>query len=560
MGLAARQQEFRMNQAADLQEKTVRGGLNDLIAASYDTTPYDSFPFPQSAPEHLQSVARLFGLNTPSPAKARILELGCAAGGNLIPLARRHPQAQLLGVDLSSVQIEHGRAVIRDNQLKSIELRVGSIADIDASWGRFDYIICHGVYSWVPPEIQQAVLKVCEQCLSEDGVAYISYNTYPGWKFREVLRDAMMLRGTTRGTPAEQLSYARGMLDFLQQKAAPGSALKAALDENMPHIQQSAAYYLMHEFLEPCNAPCYFKDFLQAANLQGLSYLAEADISPMFASNHPSEIAEPLKREVRLQVEFEQYLDFVANRSFRQTLLVRSERQGAINYQMEAARLHTLNFAGLFNRSPTPNPSSDGSVSYTAWRNQSVVLSTPLSQAIAQVLDGAYPGTRSIRQLANAVAAKTKQTASELLDPVTAVMEELTIKGYVRFRAEPLNCGGPLPARPARSPEVHVWRLPPTVADGLPRLFACNPWHEICSLTMVEWHLLALTDGRRDHAALLVALQALMQQGELGFLRDGARVEDPVSLAELCRSHMQSGLANLARLGMFLPDKSARAG
>lgn len=549
-----------MNQAADLQEKAVRAGLDDLIAASYDTTPYESFPFPQSAPEHLQSIAKLFGLSAPSPTRARVLELGCAAGGNLIPVARRFPHAQLLGVDLSTVQIESGRAVIRDSQLKSIELRVGSIAEIDASWGRFDYIICHGVYSWVPPEVQHAILKVCAQCLSDDGVAYISYNTYPGWKFREVLRDAMMLRGTTRRTPAEQLSYARGMLDFLQEKAAPGSALKVVLDENMSHIRQGAENYLMHEFLETCNAPCYFKDFLQAAHLQGLTYLAEADISPMFASNHPPEVAEPLKRELRLQVDFEQYLDFVINRSFRQTLLVRSPRQASITYQLDAARLHTLHFAGSFDRASTAGPAIDGSIAYTAWRNQSVVLHTPLAQAVAAVLDDAYPGTCSFQQLAHAVAVKTGQTESELLAPLTAVMEELTIKGYVRFRGEPLTCGGPLPARPACSPAVHVWSLPPASANGPARMLACNPWHELCALTMVEWHLLALADGRRDHAALLVALQALVKRGDLGFVQEGERVQDPKILAKLCRAHMEIGLANLARRGMFLPEPAVPAG
>ncbi len=549
-----------MQQVAEVETREVRGGLVDLIAASYDATPYESFPFPQTAPEHLQSVARLFGLDTPPLTKARVLELGCAAGGNLIPLARRQPKAQLLGVDLSSVQVENGRAVIRDSQLRSVELRVGSIADIDASWGQFDYIICHGVYSWVPPEIQHAILKVCAQRLSENGIAYVSYNTYPGWKFREVLRDAMMLRGTGRETPAEQLSYARGMLEFLQQKAAPGTALKAALDENMPHIERSAANYLVHDFLETCNAPCYFKDFLQAANLQGLTYLAEAEVPPMFASNHPQEVAEPLKRELKLQVEFEQYLDFVVNRSFRQTLLVRSAHQGAIDYRVQAARLQTLHFAGSFERSDSAEPLPDGAMGYTAWQRQPVVLHTPPAIAVAAVLDRAYPGTCNIQQLTRAVAAETGQAVGALLAPVTAVIEELVIKGYVRFRAEPVVCGGPLPARPTCSPWVHTWSLPPTQVDGQPRLLACNPWHEMSSLTMVEWHLLALADGRRDHEALLVALQELVRRGDLGFTQNGARVKTPQTLAKLCRSHMQSGLENLARRGMFLPEKTVPAG
>ena len=129
----------------------------------YDIVPYDSHPFPQSTVEHLEALAFLFGLAAPAPARARVLELGCAAGGNLIPIAARYPEAKTLGVDLSSVQIQQGQAAIDQLQLENVELRALDIASIDASFGQFDYILCHGVYSWVPESVQDAILRICSR-------------------------------------------------------------------------------------------------------------------------------------------------------------------------------------------------------------------------------------------------------------------------------------------------------------------------------------------------------------------------------------------------------------
>ncbi|MBP8747530.1 MAG: class I SAM-dependent methyltransferase, partial [Brachymonas sp.] len=158
----------------------------ESIRKTYDQTPYQSRPFPQSAPERLQAIAHIFGVDAPAASTARVLELGCSAGGNLIAVAVRHPKLRAMGVDVSGVQIAYGQQVLQSSGISNAELRQASIEEIDESWGTFDYIICHGVYSWVPEHVCNAILRVCQQRLSSNGVAYISYNTYPGWKSREI--------------------------------------------------------------------------------------------------------------------------------------------------------------------------------------------------------------------------------------------------------------------------------------------------------------------------------------------------------------------------------------
>src|SRR5262249_10278226 len=155
----------------------------------------------------------MFGLPSPKTATARVLELGCASGGNLIPFALRNPGAQAIGVDISGVQINQAREYATRLGLDNISLQEADLQQLDLEkLGQFDYIVAHGVYSWVPPETQEALLSLIERCLAPEGVAFISYNTYPGWKAKEILRDAMRMHAGVRSNPSEQVAYGRAMV------------------------------------------------------------------------------------------------------------------------------------------------------------------------------------------------------------------------------------------------------------------------------------------------------------------------------------------------------------
>ena len=284
----------------------------DQLRAAYDAVPYESHAFPQTAPGHLAAIAYLFGMNPMEVSTARVLEIGCAAGGNLIPFASLHPQAQLVGIDLSSVQVDQGRRRIEALGLNNLELRQGDVAAMDlADLGQFDFIICHGVYSWVPPNVQEAILSAFNTALAPNGVAYISYNVYPGWKSKEIVRDAMLLRGGDRATPDEKLSYARGMIDFFEEVAPADSVVAKALADYRTISNTSRDSYILHEYLESFNSPCYFLDFGKRTEPYRLTYLGDSTIQTMFAKNYGQKISVPLLQECgHSQVLLEQYLDF----------------------------------------------------------------------------------------------------------------------------------------------------------------------------------------------------------------------------------------------------------
>ncbi len=178
----------------------IASGTGPEAADSYDELPYESTPFTETHPENLAVLGRLFGLQTPEPAHCRLLELGCASGGNLIPLAWRLPQAHFLGLELSRRQVEDGQALARSLALENIEIRHQDILSAGTELGEFDYIIAHGIFSWVPEKVRDKILPICSRHLSPSGLAYINYNTLPGWRMRGMVRD--MLRFHTRHAPA----------------------------------------------------------------------------------------------------------------------------------------------------------------------------------------------------------------------------------------------------------------------------------------------------------------------------------------------------------------------
>lgn len=147
-----------------------------------------------TSPEKQKTVLQLLGYVTPELKKARVLEIGCSFGGNIIPFAIAHPDAEVIGIDLSEIQIKEGNNIIKYLGLENIQLHHKNIMNFEEDYGKFDYIICHGVFSWVTDEVQNKILEVIKNHLSENGSAIISYNTYPGWKHIDILRDIMKFR------------------------------------------------------------------------------------------------------------------------------------------------------------------------------------------------------------------------------------------------------------------------------------------------------------------------------------------------------------------------------
>lgn len=297
-------------------------GLQEAHATSYDAVPYASHAFAQTHPDRLCTIARILGVAAVGIESARVLELGCASGGNLIPMAEELPGATFLGIDLSKRQIEEGQKVVADLGLANIRLEHRGIDTIAAADGQFDYIICHGVYSWVPPQVQDKILEVCAENLSPTGVAYVSYNTYPGWHLRGAVREMLKYHAARFADPTAQVQQARALLDFLAEAVVDGEGpFGAMIKQERQALAGKPDSYLLHEHLEEQNLPVYFHEFVDRARSKGLEYLSEAQFSAMGLTGFKQGVEQTLTRVARDRIHLEQFMDFLRNRTFRQTLL-----------------------------------------------------------------------------------------------------------------------------------------------------------------------------------------------------------------------------------------------
>ncbi|MGF1547827.1 MAG: methyltransferase regulatory domain-containing protein [Thiotrichales bacterium] len=292
---------------------------------TYDEIPYQSTPFPETHPTTLAALGRLFGVATPDPACCRVLELGCAAGGNLVPMAWQLPGTECLGIELSARQAADGEALIRATGLGNVRIRQGDIALLDTSLGQFDYIITHGVYSWVPAPVREKLLALCRALLAPTGVAYISYNTLPGWRMRGVLRDMLLENTRDAVGPRAKLAAAHAFLDFMDEALRDLDALTARyLKHEIEYLRRAHPSYLYHEYLETVNEPFWFTQFVDDADRHGLQYLCDTDLHMSFPSAL-GERVDQLFSGMDDLFERERHLDYIRLRNFRQSLLVHAD-------------------------------------------------------------------------------------------------------------------------------------------------------------------------------------------------------------------------------------------
>lgn len=287
----------------------------------YDAVPYASYPYPGAQPERLYTVGKLFGMQPVDFAKCKVLELGCASGGNLIPVASMYPESGFLGVDLSEVQVKAGQEQIAKLGLKNIELKAISIADINAKFGKFDYIIAHGVLSWVSKDIQDKIFDVCSKNLTKNGIAYVSYNTLPGWNAAKSIRE--MVRYHTQGfeKPEDKIREAKLLLKFVKEANVENkTSYSKSLDEEIETLNLSGDAYLLHDHLAENNEPFYFNQVAGKAVDSGLQYVGDTSVASMYPGNLPQETAKVLASAGDDIVRVEQYMDFVRNRRFRASL------------------------------------------------------------------------------------------------------------------------------------------------------------------------------------------------------------------------------------------------
>lgn len=518
---------------------------------SYDAIPYPTVPFPETHPGRLSAIARLFGLNAPDPANCRVLELGCSMGGNLITIAQNFPGSRCLGIDASSKQIAEGWKTIDALGLKNVQLKHLDILEIGEDFGEFDYIISHGVFSWVPPAVQDKMLEICRRHLATNGVAYISYNTYPGWHIRGIVRDMMFYRGTLFAEPDAQLAEAKSLVEFVSQSAhGPDSPYRQLLKGELKQLGRMSTHYLHHEYLEEHNQPLYFHQFARKLSVNGLQFLGEAEFSMMVSTNFSTEVAKTLHRiGAHDIVQMEQYMDFVRCRYFRKSLICHNGVR--LNRSIETGVVKNLLLAS--NAVPPVNQpalSSDERVTYQTPSGNKLNCKAPLTKLAMQALQRAWPMPIAFAELF----AQSRDEAAAAGHPANENAEdflagELLIAmgaGVVEWHVSPASFTTSIGDRPATTPLARLQ------ADQGYR--ATNLRGEMITLDEIHRQTLRHLNGHADLSNLTERLIGYLQEGRMVLHRDGDKttITEEKEMRAVLGSALDKVLTNLARQAFFV--------
>ncbi len=517
---------------------------------SYDAVQYTSYPYAKTNPEYLKTIGSLFNMNAPDIKTARVLELGCAEGWNLIPHAARYPKASFVGIDLSKVQIDAGNVHIKSLGLKNIELKHFSITDIDEKFGKFDYIICHGVISWVPDFVQEKILEVSAKNLSENGIAYISYNTLPGWNMIRTIRDMMLYHAKNFTNPQEKVSQARLLLDFVKESLVGQETPYAnILRQEAQLLANQNDSYLMHEHLEDDNKQFYFNEFINNASKHGLQYLSDCSLSTMYLGNMSQTIVDKLK-DLNDIVRTEQYMDFITNRRFRTTLLCHNH----IKLNRNLGNGDIKKFAMSINMLPEKplkevdlNNNENLKFFLDNNKDSNIATTSPALKSVLYVLADHANYPLSFDQLVTKAGKNLKGDMKAVIEnDIIANAMNLVIKGYMNISLESYNKDKINLTKPKLS-DLTIYQVTKTNCN-----WVANNLHSLIGINVLEKFAMQYMDGTKNKNQIIDCLLEDAKNGKITLNKEGAKIEDETDIKKELAVFYDNIIEKLSSQALFI--------
>ncbi len=364
---------------------------------AYDLVRYPDILFAHTHPMALSVFAALFGKPFTPFAASRVLEVGCGGGLNLMTMAIGAPDAEFVGIDLAEQPISRGRATARASGLRNVSFHVQDILTMDATLGRFDYIVAHGVYAWVPVNVREALMRVVGELLSERGLAMISYNAHPGSRIRQAIRDILLDATNGVEDPREKLGLAHAALVQQIESWSEKDPLELAMIHQARNVLDKSPGVLFHDELGAVFEPQFLTDVVVAAREVGLDYLCDARPSHSSEAFFPSEKFEAARARASGDWgRFEQLLDFTGMTSFRNSIFCRG---GGIERRLEAQRLRGL-WATCDLRAVESSSEAPDALAFRSGDGVDISTDSPKLAQLLVSLAAAFPSSVSIDAVA----------------------------------------------------------------------------------------------------------------------------------------------------------------
>jgi methyltransferase-like protein len=496
------------------------------MSTPYDEVPYPSLPFDRSHPDQLAVMGALFGLDPAPPQSSRVLEIACADGGNIIPMAAELPGSSFLGFDLAPAVIQDGLRQIEELGLPNIQLRLMDLMDAGPELGQFDYIIAHGLYSWVPEPVRDKLMSAVKALLAPQGVAYISFNALPGCRIREMFREMLLMHLRDVTDPQQRIQQAREFLECLKQSKETSGEMGNFLRIEAEFLLEQSPVVFFHDELGEVYHPVYIHEFAAHAGRFGLQFLSEASFPDMQPRKFPQEILDKTERwSGGDRVMRELYLDFLRGRVFRRTLVCHDDAPVASELMLD--RIPNFFFASQA-RPVSPDPKiKEGAVEeFRGARKASAKTAHPLAKAALLLLGKAWPETLSFDDLLASASTLAGESADR--DGLIQILYGTFAAGLVDLHAVRPRCIAKPGPRPATTPLVR-WQAAHGIKVTTLRHTTIEAEGEI------ERRLLMLLDGTRDLSDLIREMSPHI----------------PNSRDEVAR-RIQDNLTKLSRFGLLV--------
>jgi trans-aconitate methyltransferase len=489
-------------------------------------------PVPDAHPDRLRALGLLRGLAPRSSDHCRLLELGCGEGIQLLALGLALPESSFVGIDLDAQAIARGKELADELGVKNVTLQARDVRDLAASEGPFDYVIGHGLYSWVGDDVRTTLLDACRSLLAEQGLGFLSFNTLPGGYHRQMARELLQLNVGDVAPPLERIARARAVAtDFtraLSDKDPPQSALR----NELLHVLRASDSLIALEYLGPESTAFSLRDFDARLSRHGLRYLADAatfDLSPAA----PRWLAERLGPGAA-PID-EQHLDYLTLRRFRQAVFCRADASPTGVAFERAGELAV--FASV---APVTKPSAGAMKFRTLAGLELEVTNETLKLALSE-LGGRWPCGVRLAELARLV---SMRTSTEVAPPELARL--LFVNGLGRSvfaSAESPRCTREPGAKPLATP---LARLQARLGEPV-----TNQHHVHVDVEPAfNRHLLSLLDGTLDRAALSSRMGDAIEQGTVAIA--GVDPSARAQLRQQIAREMDACLAKLARFGLIV--------
>jgi methyltransferase-like protein len=378
------------------------------------------------------------------------------------------------------------------------------LMQVEESMGPMDYIICHGVYSWVPDAVRRKILEICRNLLTPIGIAYISFNTYPGWHLRGIVRDMMAYHAGRYDPPPQRLAQVRRLMQVMEAAVGDRETVYGRIvSDEARDLADQADYYVVHEHLDGVNRPFYFHEFQSQCEEFGLTYLSEAGIASSAWGRHGNKADAALAELAQGPLQREQYLDYLINRIFRRSLICRKDATTELAVRPEALQRMRL-AACLRVTSGKPDLHAGHAATFEAIDGKRITTDHPALKRALWSLSQAWPRSVGFPELMAGCRPANTSTESEL----PGMLLECVVTGLLTINREAPALAGVLSQRPRAFEYARR-----QAEEGVDVVTSLR--HRSVVLDRIDPAVLAKLDGSRTASQVVDDLVAMVARGEI---------------------------------------------